>query len=155
MGWHSKQPCSQRCTWATPLLHVPWPTLSGYRPSVLPWNSDWWCKFREENNPHHQPWEFNSWDINLGVITDVSAKGWIGVFKPTHACPSQETSTSGPVSLKQQFYWLLSGLCLFQETRIKSLQFSLQLLPHSTASSRSVQTADLGILDESKDTKSK
>lgn len=48
-------------------------------------------------------------------------------MKPTHTRPSQATSTKGLVPLKQQFSWLLSGLCLFQETRIKSLQFSLQL----------------------------
>lgn len=47
---------------------------------------------------------------------------------PIHICPSQATFTDCPVSLKQYTSWLLTGICLPQETRIKSLKLSLLLL---------------------------
>lgn len=128
----------------------------GYRPSIVPWNSDCHCKFREEMDPSHQPWEFGSSDRNFSGTTDVSLQAWRGAFKATHISPPQAAFTSSPVFLKQHFSWLLSEICLPQETsrlssRIKS-KFSLQLLPASLCS---VQIADLKILDESKEAKSK
>lgn len=47
---------------------------------------------------------------------------------PIHIRPSQATFTNCPVSLKQHSSWLLTGICLPQEARIKSLKFSLLLL---------------------------
>lgn len=89
------------------------------------------------------------------LMSDWSLKAWRGACKPTHIYPSQAAFTSSPVSLKH-FSWLLSEICLPQETsrlssRIKS-KFSLQLLPASLCS---VQITDLKILDQSKEAKSK
>lgn len=38
----------------------PHPLHTGYVPSMVPWNLDCHCKFREEINASHQPWEFGS-----------------------------------------------------------------------------------------------
>lgn len=125
---HSNVPGQSCC------FHTPWPAQFNLWPNTLPWNSDCKCKFREESNPSHHPWKFKSMDKSVCLTTDVSAKAWIGVSKQTYICPSQGMFIDGlvlrvtettlfPASLTE----LLSGICLSQETGIKSVKFSLQL----------------------------